>query len=117
MPSQETLRKYSVVPVVTRMCAEDTTLHGVPIPAGCYIACMLQVCTSARALPLAQGSQVCLSPACAGVPISAAPHSLLHAIAQLQALLWHFLIKFTSFHPPQLGYTNAQGQFEADHVS
>ena len=41
--AQETLRKYSVVPVVTRMCAQDTTLDGVPIPAGCYIACLLQV--------------------------------------------------------------------------
>ena len=45
--AQETLRKYSVVPVVTRMCAQDTTLDGIPIPAGCYIACLLQVSHSA----------------------------------------------------------------------
>ena len=45
-PVQETLRKYSIVPVVTRVAARDTTLCGYPIPAGCYIACILQVLTA-----------------------------------------------------------------------
>lgn len=47
---QESLRKYSVVPVVTRRVEEDTTLCGFSVPEGAYVAIMLQVCwlTSCR---------------------------------------------------------------------
>ena len=34
---QETLRYYSVVPVVTREAAADDTLGGVTVPRGCKI--------------------------------------------------------------------------------
>ena len=36
---QETLRKYSVVPVVTRKAAVDDEICGYQIPKGAYIAC------------------------------------------------------------------------------
>ncbi len=39
---QETLRKYSVVPVVTRRCAADDEICGHRIPAGTYVACSIQ---------------------------------------------------------------------------
>ena len=40
---QESLRKYSVVPVVTRRCAADDEICGHRIPAGTYLACSIQV--------------------------------------------------------------------------
>ena len=39
---QESLRKYSVVPVVTRRCAADDEMCGHRIPAGTYLACSIQ---------------------------------------------------------------------------
>lgn len=41
---KETLRKYSVVPVVTRHLAKDDELLGHKLPAGIMVACVLQVC-------------------------------------------------------------------------
>jgi hypothetical protein len=40
---KEALRKYSVVPVVTRTLATDDELLGHKVPAGTMIACVLQV--------------------------------------------------------------------------
>lgn len=40
---KESLRKYSVVPVVTRVATADTSIAGVPIPRGAYVG----VCTQA----------------------------------------------------------------------
>lgn len=42
MPWQESLRKYSVVPVVTRRVAADDTICGHHIPKDTYLACCLQ---------------------------------------------------------------------------
>ena len=39
---QESLRKYSVVPVVTRRVAADDKICGKHIPKGTYLACCLQ---------------------------------------------------------------------------
>ncbi|KAG1681010.1 hypothetical protein FOA52_009970 [Chlamydomonas sp. UWO 241] len=39
---KEALRKYSVVPVVTRVLAKDDVLLGHKVPAGTMISCMLQ---------------------------------------------------------------------------
>ena len=39
---KESLRKYSVVPVVTRVAAEDTTLCGRRVPRGTYVAICIQ---------------------------------------------------------------------------
>lgn len=39
---QEALRKYSVVPVVTRMLAADDELLGHAIPKGTMVACLLK---------------------------------------------------------------------------
>lgn len=39
---KEALRKYSVVPVVTRMCTQDDELCGYKIPKGCWIMVSLQ---------------------------------------------------------------------------
>lgn len=39
---QETLRKYSVVPVVTRRVAADDKICGMRVPGGTYLACCLQ---------------------------------------------------------------------------
>jgi len=39
---KETLRKYSVVPAVTRLCTMDTDLCGYRIPKGTHIICLLQ---------------------------------------------------------------------------
>ena len=39
---QESLRKYSVVPVVTRRVAADDKICGQHIPKGTYLACCLQ---------------------------------------------------------------------------
>jgi len=41
---REALRKYSVVPVVTRVLAKDDELLGHKVPAGTMISCMLQGC-------------------------------------------------------------------------
>lgn len=38
---QETLRKYSPVPVVTRQAAVDEEICGYKVPKGAYIACLL----------------------------------------------------------------------------
>ena len=38
---QETLRKYSPVPVVTRQAAVDEEICGFKIPKGSYIACLI----------------------------------------------------------------------------
>ena len=43
---KEALRKYSVVPVVTRTLAKDDELLGHKVPAGTMIACVLQVRSS-----------------------------------------------------------------------
>ena len=40
---KESLRKYSVVPVVTRTCIEDTELAGYSIPKGTTIVALIQV--------------------------------------------------------------------------
>lgn len=40
---QESLRKYSVVPVVVRQLSADDELEGHPIPAGTTVICHLQV--------------------------------------------------------------------------
>ena len=40
---KEALRKYSVVPVVTRVLAKDDELLGHKVPAGTMVACLLQV--------------------------------------------------------------------------
>ena len=39
--AQETLRRWSVVPVVTRRAAVDDQICGYKIPKGTYIACLL----------------------------------------------------------------------------
>ena len=39
---QESLRKYTVVPVVTRRVAADDAICGCRVPAGTYLACCLQ---------------------------------------------------------------------------
>ncbi|KAK9852339.1 hypothetical protein WJX84_006329 [Apatococcus fuscideae] len=39
---KETLRRYSVVPVVTRKLLQDDELEGFQVPAGTYIACCLR---------------------------------------------------------------------------
>ena len=39
---KETLRKYTVVPVVTRVATADTTVSSVPIPRGAYVAVSTQ---------------------------------------------------------------------------
>ncbi|KAK9791377.1 hypothetical protein WJX73_006540 [Symbiochloris irregularis] len=39
---KESLRKYSVVPVVTRRVEQDTTLCGMQIPVGAYLAILIQ---------------------------------------------------------------------------
>jgi cytochrome P450 len=39
---KESLRKYSVVPVVTRVAAEDTSLCGRKVPKGTYVAICIQ---------------------------------------------------------------------------
>ena len=39
---QESLRKYSVVPVVTRRVAADDKICGMHIPKDTYLACCLQ---------------------------------------------------------------------------
>lgn len=41
---KEALRRYSVVPVVTRSLKEDDMLGGQPVPAGAMIVCHIQVC-------------------------------------------------------------------------
>lgn len=41
---KEALRRYSVVPVVTRSLKEDDTLGGHTVPAGAMVVCHLQVC-------------------------------------------------------------------------
>lgn len=43
---KEALRKYSVVPVVTRNLVEDDELMGHKVPAGTMIVCNLQVRTT-----------------------------------------------------------------------
>jgi hypothetical protein len=40
---KEALRRYSVVPVVTRSLKEDDMLGGQPVPAGAMIVCHIQV--------------------------------------------------------------------------
>lgn len=40
---KEALRKYSVVPVVTRDLREDDELGGYKVPAGSMVVCCLQV--------------------------------------------------------------------------
>ena len=40
----QALRKYSVVPVVTRKLASDDVMMGHKLPAGIMVACVLQVC-------------------------------------------------------------------------
>lgn len=40
---KEALRRYSVVPVVTRSLKEDDTLHGHTVPANTMIVCHVQV--------------------------------------------------------------------------
>lgn len=40
---KEALRRYSVVPVVTRTLKQDDQLEGKTVPAGTMIACLLQV--------------------------------------------------------------------------
>lgn len=39
---KETLRKYSVVPAVTRLCTMDTELCGYRIPKGTHMICLIQ---------------------------------------------------------------------------
>jgi cytochrome P450 len=39
---KESLRKYSVVPVVTRVATSDTAIDGVPIPRGAYVGVVTQ---------------------------------------------------------------------------
>ncbi|KAK9835127.1 hypothetical protein WJX81_000142 [Elliptochloris bilobata] len=48
---QESLRKYSVVPVVTRRCAADDEICGHRIPAGTYLACSIQAVHNTWAEP------------------------------------------------------------------
>lgn len=38
---QETLRKYTVVPVVTRVAAADEEICGYKVPRGSHVACLL----------------------------------------------------------------------------
>jgi cytochrome P450 len=45
---KESLRKYSVVPVVTRKLAADDELLGHKMPAGIMVACHLQVGVARR---------------------------------------------------------------------
>jgi cytochrome P450 len=45
---KEALRRYSVVPVVTRSLKEDDMLGGQPVPAGAMIVCHVQVCADRR---------------------------------------------------------------------
>lgn len=40
---KEALRRYSVVPVVTRSLKQDDTLGGHTVPAGAMIVCHIQV--------------------------------------------------------------------------
>jgi len=40
---KEALRKYSVVPVVTRTLAKDDELLGHKVPAGTMVACVIKV--------------------------------------------------------------------------
>ncbi len=40
---KESLRKYSVVPVVTRVLAKDDDLLGHRVPAGTMVACLIKV--------------------------------------------------------------------------
>jgi cytochrome P450 len=40
--AQESLRKYSVVPVVTRKAVMDDEICGYRVPSGTYIACCIQ---------------------------------------------------------------------------
>lgn len=42
-PAQESLRKYSVVPVVTRNLVADDELCGYKVPKGAWIICHIQV--------------------------------------------------------------------------
>lgn len=62
---QESLRKYSVVPVVVRQLSADDELEGHPIPAGTTVICHLQVrLASSHSEPCCQVSQpVCAAPA------------------------------------------------------
>jgi hypothetical protein len=41
---KEALRRYSVVPVVTRSLKEDDVLGGHTVPAGSMVVCHIQVC-------------------------------------------------------------------------
>lgn len=50
---QETLRKYSVVPVVTRRVAADDSICGMRVPAGTYLACCIQAVHAAWQQPSA----------------------------------------------------------------
>lgn len=45
---KEALRKYSVVPVVTRTLAKDDELLGHKVPAGTMVACVIKVRTGGR---------------------------------------------------------------------
>jgi len=47
----QALRKYSVVPVVTRKLASDDVIMGKKLPAGIMVACVLQV--RVRVIPCA----------------------------------------------------------------
>ncbi|KAK9909425.1 hypothetical protein WJX75_002020 [Coccomyxa subellipsoidea] len=50
---KETLRKYSVVPVVTRRVAADDSICGMRVPAGTYLACCIQAVHAAWQQPSA----------------------------------------------------------------
>ena len=56
---KEALRKYSVVPVVTRTLAKDDELLGHKVPAGTMVACMLQVSRSTHGIAC-MGSHACM---------------------------------------------------------
>lgn len=51
--AQESLRKYTVVPVVTRRVAADDAICGRRVPAGTYLACCLQAVHALWAQPAA----------------------------------------------------------------
>ena len=60
---QESLRKYSVVPVVVRHLSADDELEGHPIPAGTTVICHLQVrsCCSNRTVAMSYMRQAVAS--------------------------------------------------------
>jgi hypothetical protein len=47
---KEALRRYSVVPVVTRSLKEDDVMEGQVLPAGAMVVCHLQVCSALASL-------------------------------------------------------------------